>query len=390
MSTKEYIIGNQPDPNYWERTMNNLPAPRLWLGFLILGVLLAGCEGNRYAEIIPVEPVVDFALVGASGHPDYEAILASYRPVQDLHVMTFYGDFDELIEGQHRQIMILLEAYPEGMPHKRGCSMFQYGAGSSGLVGRNFDNRFSQLLAGFYYPTDGYASLSFVALMELGFTGGRPFDAQDDSHRRALLSGPAYTIEGMNEKGLTVTLASLGRQEVFPDPDRQPRFLIHLVREILDHAADLEEAVAIASRYNVFDNGRNIISHHIFLADPTGSAVLEWHEGEMKVVRDEGDWQAVTNSTMYEVPENRRRGSCPRYRSLAGVLEKQVGPLDWRAGMDALARTAQYNNHVFLDGENLKISTQWSTVFDPDRLTAYVCLNRDYGRVYQMELPVPP
>jgi choloylglycine hydrolase len=304
--------------------------------------------------------------------------------------MTYNGSFDAIMEGQHRQILNLYKAFPEGIERKRGCSMYRYGVGSGGMVGRNFDNVFSELLVAYYYPSDGYASLGFVPLTEIGFNDDNRFDAENPSHRRALFIGPAVTIEGINEKGVTVTLASLDKQKVRQDPDRKPRFLIHLVREILDHAASLDEAIAIAGKYNVFDNGREIISHHIFVADPGGSAVLEWRDGEMEVVRDQGDWQVVTNSPLFEVGDKRRRKACPRYGSLARTLSGAGDTFTWSQGMDTLTKTVQRNRHYNLDGENLRISTQWSTVFDLEQLTAYVCLGGDFAKVYKLDFPVPP
>ncbi len=352
-------------------------------------LVLGGCSDERYLEVVEVVPAVDFDLVAADGDPDYDAILDTYRKVGDLHTMTFHGDFDKVLEGQHRQILILMQAYPEGLPRKRGCSMFRYGNGPGGLVGRNFDNRFSELLVGYHYPAEGYPSISFVPLMELGYSRENPFDPGDISNRRSLLTGPVLAIEGMNEKGVTVALASLDRRKVRQDPDRKPRFLIHVVRDILDHAGNLNEAIAIAEGFNVFDNGREIISHHIFVADPTGSVVLEWRDGEMEVVREEKNRQVVTNSDMYLVPEGNRRQSCPRYRKLARSLNRQEGAMDWRQEMDALAGTIQRNRHYNIDGENLRVSTQWSTIFDLEQLKAYVCLNSDYRKVYRLGFPSP-
>ncbi len=192
----------------------------------------------------------------------------------------------------------------------------------------------------------------------------------------------------MNEKGVTVTLASLDRRTVEQLPDKEPRFLIHLVREILDHAADLDEAVKIASGYNVFDNGREIISHHIFVTDPqSGSVVLEWKDGRMHVVPDGENWQIVTNSDLLDVSEERRRGNCDRYNTIYKQLSGHVGPLQWTTAMDALGRAAQNNRLYVIEGRRLRISTQWSAVFDLGSKEALVCLHRDFETVYRFRFP---
>jgi len=140
----------------------------------------------------------------------------------------------------------------------------------------------------------------------------------------------------------------------------------------------------------VFDNGREIITHHIFIADPGGSAVLEWQNGEMEVVRDPGTWQAVTNSPLYEVGDKRRRSNCRRYGSLAGTLARADGAMDWRQGMDALAKTVQRNRDYNIDGQNLRVSTQWSAVFDLEQMAAYVCLGGDFSKAYRLDFPPRP
>ena len=156
--------------------------------------------------------------------------------------------------------------------------MFAHRTGrSTGLVGRNFDNRDTQVLAGWFYPTNGYASVALLPLSDLGYTPDDPFDPASEQNRRTLLYAPVMAIEGMNEKGVTVTLASLGRREVTLVPGRESRFLIHLVREILDQAASVNEAVSIAEKYNIFDNGAEVISHHIFLTDPHSGSGLRGH-----------------------------------------------------------------------------------------------------------------
>jgi hypothetical protein len=54
--------------------------------------------------------------------------------------------------------------------------------------------------------------------------------------------------------------------------------------------------------------------------------------------------------------------------------------------MDALADAAQRNRRYVIDGEVMDVSTQWSAVLDPTNLTALVCLNGDFGRVYRLDL----
>jgi len=354
----------------------------------VLLLLVVGCsQGERYTEVVTVTPRFDAAVVADPPRASQDrnaATLATFQSIDDLQTMTFFGDFDQAVQFQHHQLMQQFSG--SGIGARRGCSMFEHRTGrQSGLVGRNYDNRSSQVLAGWFFPAEGYASVALLPLADLGYTPAEPFDPTVEQHRKTLLYAPVMAIEGMNEMGVTVTLASLDRRPVTQDPARESRFLIHLVREILDGAGTVHEAVSIAEKYNVFDNGRNVISHHIFLADPhSGSAVLEWRDGVMHLVKDPGEWQVVTNSDMFEVPLDQRRRSCDRYNSLSKAMTKQEGEMSWQQAMDALADARQKNRTYLIDGEKLKVSTQWSAVFDTGRREIFLSLGGNYQKVYRL------
>lgn len=324
----------------------------------------------------------------------FETMLDSYQRVGDLHTMTLYGDFQSLMDVQHWGIMMELERRQPANKKpansdRHGCSMFQYRtADGSALMGRNFDHKYSELLAVWCYPDSGFTSLAFIPLNQWGYNEEKPFNPANPQHKRTLLNGPTTCIEGLNAKGVCLSLASLDKQSVTPDPNKQPRFLIHLVREILDHAASLDEAIAIAQRYNIFDNGRDLITHHIFLADAhSGSAVLEWNNGQMEVLRSGADPQVVTNRPLFGKSDGHLRQDCRRYCSLAEDLDKAGPEFGWQQGMAALEDAAQHNENYFIEGERWKVSSQWSAIFDMTHGSAYVCVNRKYDTIYQLAVP---
>ena len=107
----------------------------------------------------------------------------------------------------------------------------------------------------------------------------------------------------------------------------------------------------------------------------------------MKVLTSGPDPQVVTNTPMCDVDENQLRRKCSRYRRLAGALEKAGASFDWAAGMKALQSAAQHNVSYILEGERWRVSTQWSAIFDMTSRQAYVCLDRDFGTVYKLQIP---
>lgn len=356
---------------------------------VFLLVHLAGCvEGQRYVEVVDLQPVIDPRLITLEGQARWAAIRESMRSAGPVHAMTFYGDFDDLVEDHHRTLLRYLGSPGTQLEYRTGCSMFHAaGTGIGDLLGRNYDNVATDVLAGWFYPEDGYASITLVPLKLFGFDEEQRFDPGRRAHKNMVLNAAIHSVEGMNEAGVTITLASLDRREVTQDPDREPRFLLHLVREILDHAGSVEEAVALAGSYNLFDNGRTVISHHILIAGPgEESVVLEWHDGQMMVVRDDPSIQVVTNSDMWNVPQSTRRAACPRYQAIAETLDG-VESMDWKDGLDILAAASQKGGRYEIDGYSMFVSTQWSAVFDLRARQILLCVDRDYATVYRMGFP---
>jgi hypothetical protein len=356
---------------------------------LLLMAVFQACAEERYVEVIDIEPVVMEGLVsGARARPDFEAMHSTLQKAGDLYTMTYHGDFDELIELQHGMIIQQLEKAEEERNDSIHCSMFSYFDGDGGsILGRNFDNRFTEVIVGLFFPDSGYVSIGFVPLMEFGMGRELMFDPDNVHHRQAVLHGPGATIEGMNEKGVVVGLASLDRRKVTQEEGKESRFLIHLVREILDHAGSVDEAVGIARRYNVFDNGTDVITHHILISGPGGrSIVLEWVDGSMNVIESGGGRQIVTNSNLLGVTENDRRRSCGRYKAIHKKLEKYEGPMSWQDGMDILAEARQRSVTYRLEGEKITVSTQWSAVFDAASGEIFISMYRDLSKIYRIKL----
>ena len=173
----------------------------------------------------------------------------------------------------------------------------------------------------------------------------------------------------MNECGVAVALAALRGAKTYVDKKRKSIFITCLVREILDHAKNIDEAVEICKKYNVFDNGESTVSHHLLISDPSGKSVItEYNGGEWKVMPNKKPWQVVTNSPLYDEPEQKRIKTCKRYKKASDLLKKTNGDVDWRAGMNIL-------KSVSMRG------TQWSTICDMKSKEIYISLYRNYDDI---------
>jgi len=348
-------------------------------------------KNNSYHKVIDITYAVDsFLFERENNIPDFEAMKSSFRAVDNIYIMTFHGNFDELLSFHHKSIMEYFANQKSRERDKLNCSLFTYRDKTGNVFfGRNFDNRETGLLIGLFIPDSGYTSLGFVPMIEFKFDTQHPFDSSSVEQRNLLLHSAAATVDGINEKGVVVSVASIQKQFVEPDTSKPYRFLLHLKRNILDHAFDLNSAIDIAASYNVFDNSLHHISHHILIADSTGgSAVLEWHEGKMQVIRGTGGKQIATNTAMYNASEGRLNRSCDRFRLIHSSLANDPDTLSWQKGMDILAAARQVNVVYHFDDGPMRVSTQWSAVFEINKRRVTVCTGNDYSKAYRFKLHV--
>ena len=124
--------------------------------------------------------------------------------------------------------------------------------------------------------------------------------------REALLNAPFLPFDGLNEHGLAIGMAAVPPGNVPPDPGKETIGSLGIIREMLDHARDVDEALAILQSYNVDMEGGPAI--HYLLADRSGRALLvEFYQGEMVVTPNEAAWHQATNFLRAAAGDDPRR-----------------------------------------------------------------------------------
>ncbi len=262
--------------------------------------LLSGCSilPSSPPTTVPMDESHPDALSeepGLSKNEREAATLGSLEQVDDypLYTMRYYGAYSQRDSSAEAFRWPVSTASPPTW----ACSLFaSLGDADDKLYGRNFDWEYSPALLLFTDPPDGYASVSMVDIAYLGFGGDKastllelPLD-----ERRSLLETPFLPFDGMNEHGLAVGMAAVPPGQMRPDPDKETIGSLGVIREMLDHARDVDEAVAILSSYNV-DMGDGPPIHYL-IADLSGRAALvEFYQGEMVVIPNETNWRLTTN-----------------------------------------------------------------------------------------------
>jgi hypothetical protein len=266
-----------------------------------------------------------------------------------------------------------LSSTPLAHSSRWGCSLFAaLGDPENQVYGRNFDWDYSPALLLFTYPEEGYASVSMVDLAYFfddavtQSLANLPLSA-----REPLLETSQWPFDGMNIHGLAVGMAAVPASRLPYSSERPTLGSLGVIRELLDHARTTEEAVQLMQSYNVTMEGGPPV--HYLLADRTGRAALvEYFEGEIEILPNDGVWHAATNH--YRAPlEATDSGGCWRYAALDRTLADRAGILDADDVMQLLADVSVS-------------STQWSVVYDMTTTTVRVTMGRDYEHSYTFDL----
>ena len=247
------------------------------------------------------------------------------------------------------------------------CSSFTARSeGGDALFARNYDFSKTNTCIVFTEANEGrHASVSSVDLQFLGMDVDRNVDGL--KNRITCLAATYAPLDGINDAGvgcgIYMTLQG-GEKTVATDQNTdKPDFTsTTLLRLILDYADSVEEAVAIASSYDMHDSA--LTSYHYMVADASGrSAILEWVAGtdatdndgskrELKVTYNDADthigameaqsdYQVITNFIIQpgyydDSPAEDKKGY-DRYLRIYEELDKTNGIVrDEQAAMDIL------------------------------------------------------
>ncbi len=296
--------------------------------------------------------------------------MASLERVDDypLFVMRYHGDYFFDWFSEHGIDWPLFKKIYEAVNPDACTSFAGFGDVNNAVFGRNFDwvHRSSLLL--FTDPSDGYASVSMVDLYYFGLEGMQDIPW---SKRFNLLGTPYAIMDGMNEWGVAVGQNAVPKRELPYDPNRPTLISNQLMRAVLDHARDVNDAVALIQQYNPFFP---VVYCHLHIADVSGdSAVVEYVDGRAVIIRNDEPWQISTNFLLSETVPVPATLNYWRYNKISEHLGKTEGHISQDEAMSLLQGASQ-------DG------TVWSVVYNLSTGTIQVAMGRDYEQVHTFGL----
>ena len=330
--------------------------------------LLVGCSAPVATPAsIPATPTtVPTPTSRADGLSHEEAAtLSSLKQVDDypLYTMHYYGAYEEMASSVQA-----------ASPPAWACSLFAaLGDANNRLYGRNFDWEYSPAVLLFTDPPDGYASVSMVDIAYFGFEGAKAGTITDLPliERQALLDAPFLPFDGMNEHGLAVGMAAVPPGSMRPDPNKETIGSLGVIREMLDHASNVDEALAILQSYNIdFEGGPPL---HYLIADSSGRSLLvEFYQGEMVAIPNDTPWHQVTNFLRASAGES-AEGECWRYDKISQRLTEAEGQLTVQDAMELLSQVSQKG-------------TQWSVVYGMSTGDVNVTMGQQYENLHTFHL----
>lgn len=305
---------------------------------------------------------------------DQKKTLASIKMINDypIYTMTYYGDygFDEFLEVGH--------PWNPGVANiKEGCSCF--GAlNKKGriLYGRNLDlyEPYSVLVL-YTDPPDGYSSVSLCVAVDIESYLENP----TEENTQWVLEYPYWPFDGMNEYGVSISGLNVQGEAVY-DPDKISLDRYEFRRLVLDHARNVDEAIALIRKYN--NTGSETV--HYLVSDARGkSIIVEYYNGQVHAHRNVEPWQAVTNFMIGGAPPDSLLGHCERYAAVYTELHNHNGLINMQIGMDILGSVSRYMLPV---GDGRFIYTVWSAIYDLTDGRLNICPGTQYGNLESFRL----
>ncbi|MBN2182804.1 MAG: linear amide C-N hydrolase [Sedimentisphaerales bacterium] len=296
--------------------------------------------------------------------------MASLERVDDypLFVMRYHGTYFFDWFSEHGIDWPLFKKFYKAVNPDACTSFAALNNENNAVFGRNFDWQHRSSLLLFTDPPGGYSSVSMVDLYYYGLEGMQEIPWKK---RLNLLGTPYAVMDGMNEWGVAVSQNAVPIKKLPYDPNKPTLISNQLMRAVLDHARDVNEAIALIQKYNP---NFPVIYCHIHIADVSGnSVVVEYVDGRMVLVRNDKPWQVSTNFLISQASTESAESKCWRF----DLASEQLGQAEGQLTQDEAMKLLQ----------SVKLSnTTWSVVYNLSTGAVMVAVGQDYEQIHTFRL----
>lgn len=333
--------------------------------------------------------------------PERQKTIESIRTVtsySDFNIYSMYVFYDYNLDnltpvGVYDTQTLMNLVFNEAIPGAKidykapnyGCSAFTLKNKDGGyFMGRNYDFRFdTSAMMVICRPKNGYASIAYAALDNINVKN--PFSSP--MSKFSCLTAPFICLDGMNEKGVGIAVLTLDSEPTMQKTGRPVLATTILIRMVLDKAATTQEAVDLISKYDVYAIcGRD---YHFYITDASGDGrVVEFDCSGSARETVATPTRTVTNFFIKykDMVKPRQKNGIyghgrERYDTIETMINRYKGEGTSKTAMKALKAASQ------LPGKTeITSNTQWSVVYDLNRLTLDFVLHRRWNNVYSFKL----
>jgi len=239
------------------------------------------------------------------------------------------------------------------------------------IVGRNFDYPKTGAIFVHTRPKGAYASYSMVCLEHLDVC-----EADNTMPNRLIgkimvLAGPYACVDGLNEKGLCVSVLELDTDPTVQNTGKIPIITTVAVRMLLDKCATTNEAIKALEKYDMISSAGS--PYHFLITDANkNTVVVGWPEHKMVVTND-------IYATNFQLAPGKNEGvgfGHDRYEKLKESFNKTNGIMSENEALELL-------DHVkvpWVEGRNW--ATIWSIVYNISDFSATVCKDMKYDSTH--------
>lgn len=329
---------------------------------------------NIIASFLSAAMLAGCTAVSPKEDPEKKTLDSLTKLGDGIYLMDCYTDYkvDEYLKANITDVTgldtwltkNLTHGVPTGDVPDMGCSSFAVN-GTSGdhLFGRNYDMDSGDSLIIRTVPANGYASIGIVDLTHINMGYYGDYDINDEEAKPLLFAAPWCISDGINEKGLGISLLDVSDPHEVEDTSKDDLLIYSSLRIILDTCATVDEAVNVFNSYDMYSPRHH--SYNVFITDKSGrSVIVEWADGTTYVIED----TAVTNFQL-----------CRNRPSLDG--DQRYAKIHNRID-DAASMTSEDAMGVL---KFVSRDTRWSAVYNLEKFSVDICFNGDYSKTYTHE-----
>ncbi|MBR2480086.1 MAG: linear amide C-N hydrolase [Clostridia bacterium] len=269
---------------------------------------------------------------------------------------------------------------------RSGCSVFTaFNEKGENIMGRNFDYKDAPCILVKYAPEKGYKSIGFTDANF--FLWGKKRGAKEGKHYVRTLLAPYLCVDGINEKGLAVSVLELKTPPLHQKTGKLPISTSIIIRMVLNYAETIEEAIELFKSYDMNDIGG--VAYHFVVSDRSGKSVLiEYLNGEMMLFYPESregseKFLSVTNHFIAKgAPEPKRGAGYDRQERIIKTLTEKGGIISEADAMTLLSKVQLDYYHKL----GWPVRTLWSAVYNSMSASVNLCVNQNYEEVFHFEV----